>query len=93
MNILIAGASGFIGHELVNALKNDYKPAKKSSDTQKQKKREDEIAKANLKELQRNAEVIEASYAEYREELIDETIVCLDEDKQKQFMEVYGLFE
>lgn len=73
----------------MSALKNDYKPAKKSNDSQKQKKREDDIAKANLKELQRNAEAIESAYAEYREELIDETIVSLEEVKQKSFMESF----
>jgi hypothetical protein len=73
----------------MSALKNDYKPAKKSNDSQKQKKREDDLAKANLKELQRNAEAIESAYAEYREELIDETIVSLEEAKQKSFMESF----
>lgn len=73
----------------ISALKNDYKPAKKSTDTQKQKKREAEITKANLKELQRNADTIEKAYAEYREILIDETIVSLDDAKQKQFMETF----
>lgn len=73
----------------MSALKNDYKLPKKSSDSQRQKKREAELAKANLKELQHNAEMIETAYAEYREELIDETIVLLDETKQKRFMEMF----
>lgn len=71
----------------ISALKNDYKPAKKSSDSQKQRKREEDIVKANLKELQRNAERIECTYGEYKEELIDEAIMSLNEVKQKQFME------
>lgn len=77
---------------LLSALKNDFQSAKGSQDILKQKKREENRALCNLKELRRIAETMEKSYLAYREEIIDQAIQTLSVNAKERFMQDFHQF-
>lgn len=73
----------------LSALKNDYQLPKTCQDIIQQKKREKEITRSNLKELERLFDEIESAYNSFREERIDQYIECLDPEEKERFMQIF----
>jgi plasmid replication initiation protein len=74
---------------LMSSLKNNYLPAKKSHDSQIEKKKEDTRRHLNLREIKRLTREVEEAYTTYREELIDSAILLLQDAEKTDFMQKF----